>query len=216
MTASTWPPGAMGASSAILPLVRHRSWLFGRFVVSLPFFNYAGVVADDAGVCRALVDAGRSDRARARRDARRAAAPRAPACRIFLFSRRSWDFRGRCPRPPTRCGPRLDRKVRNQVRKAQKDGLTQASGGVELVAAISTACLRRTCAISARRCSRARCSPRRRQCFPTARASSSSPRTTVRSPAAWPCSSATRCSCPGHRRCANSASTVRTCCSIGR
>jgi FemAB-related protein (PEP-CTERM system-associated) len=27
----------------------------------------------------------------------------------------------------------LDRKVRNQVRKAQKDGLTQTSGGVELV-----------------------------------------------------------------------------------
>jgi len=33
----------------VLPLVSFRSLLFGRFLVSLPFVNYGGVLADDEG-----------------------------------------------------------------------------------------------------------------------------------------------------------------------
>ena len=40
-----------------LPLVTMRSWLFGRFMVSLPFVNYGGALGSSVGARRALVDA---------------------------------------------------------------------------------------------------------------------------------------------------------------
>src|SRR5437867_3129313 len=39
----------------LLPLAFVQSWLFGRFLVSLPFLNTAGVVADDDAVARLLI-----------------------------------------------------------------------------------------------------------------------------------------------------------------
>ncbi len=116
----------------VLPLVLVRSRLFGRSVVSLPFLNYGGILTDDQAVVDALVDAARG---------------------VAI------DFRGshvelrhtrrRCPEIPCRqhklamtlalpsvtdeLWASLDRKVRNQVRKAQKANLVVASGGVELV-----------------------------------------------------------------------------------
>ena len=40
----------------VLPLVYVRSLLFGRFLVSLPYVNWAGVVADDDEISKALID----------------------------------------------------------------------------------------------------------------------------------------------------------------
>src|SRR5690606_19118862 len=42
----------------VLPLVVMRSRLFGRFVVSLPFLNEGGLLADDAEVEGRLVEEG--------------------------------------------------------------------------------------------------------------------------------------------------------------
>jgi hypothetical protein len=42
-----------GAVAGVLPLVSFKSLLFGRFLVSLPFVNYGGVLADDDEVARA-------------------------------------------------------------------------------------------------------------------------------------------------------------------
>jgi FemAB-related protein (PEP-CTERM system-associated) len=39
-----------------LALAYMHSWLFGRFLVSLPYVNYGGVVADDARTTRLLID----------------------------------------------------------------------------------------------------------------------------------------------------------------
>src|SRR5687768_14091617 len=41
----------------VLPLVRLRSRLFGDFLVSLPFFNYGGILADSSIAERALGEA---------------------------------------------------------------------------------------------------------------------------------------------------------------
>src|SRR5262249_6343876 len=43
-----------GRVQGVLPLVFIRSWLFGRALVSLPFLNYGGVIADDDRVAAAL------------------------------------------------------------------------------------------------------------------------------------------------------------------
>lgn len=47
--------GEDGPVDGYLPLALVKSALFGRFLVSLPYLNQAGVVADDAGVEAALI-----------------------------------------------------------------------------------------------------------------------------------------------------------------
>jgi serine/alanine adding enzyme len=47
--------GDNGAISGVLPLVRLKSLLFGDFLVSLPYFNYGGLLADGEYLQRALL-----------------------------------------------------------------------------------------------------------------------------------------------------------------
>ena len=56
-----------GGIVGVLPLVFFQSRLFGRFAVSLPFVNYGGVVADDAGGRARAARPRRRGHARARR-----------------------------------------------------------------------------------------------------------------------------------------------------
>src|SRR3954462_5771814 len=46
-----------GAVVGVLPLVEFRSRLFGRFLVSVPFLNYGGVLASDSDAASALLAA---------------------------------------------------------------------------------------------------------------------------------------------------------------
>lgn len=48
---------ASGAVRGALPLVRLESRLFGDYVVSMPWFNYGGPLADDEATCAALLQA---------------------------------------------------------------------------------------------------------------------------------------------------------------
>ena len=116
----------------VLPLVLFRSRLFGRFAVSMPFANYGGVVADSDRAAAALLEA-------AVNAARKAGAsylelrhtrqlfPHLQAKRhkvgMALALRTSVDDQWLA----------LDRKLRNQVRKAEKSGLSVAGGGGELL-----------------------------------------------------------------------------------
>lgn len=45
-----------GGVNGILPLVHIRSFLFGNYIVSLPYFNYGGICADRPEVHRGLLD----------------------------------------------------------------------------------------------------------------------------------------------------------------
>lgn len=114
----------------VLPLVQINSLLFGRTMTSLPFVNYGGIVADSEAAARALVDAA-ADAARQR------------GCRhveLRHLERRFHDLPCKqhkvTMRLPIQAGmwDRIDRKVRNQIRKAEKSGLTVERGGTELVA----------------------------------------------------------------------------------
>ena len=119
--------------TGVLPLIVMRSRLFGRFVVSLPFVNAGGVLADDARSERALVDAA----AEIARDVR------ADYLELRHTSRHFPDLPSRSHKVAMTLQLRhdaatqwsaLDRKVRNQVRKGEKSGLTFQDGGLELVA----------------------------------------------------------------------------------
>jgi FemAB-related protein (PEP-CTERM system-associated) len=122
-----------GRIVGVLPLVRFASPLFGRFVVSLPFVNYGGVLADDAAAADALVAyAGTYTRRcgathlELRHDGRRfpALAPKEHKVAMTLA----------LPADADTLWAALDRKVRNQVRKAEKSALTTEVGGRELAA----------------------------------------------------------------------------------
>jgi FemAB-related protein (PEP-CTERM system-associated) len=116
----------------VLPLVQFKSRLFGRFLVSLPFLNYGGVLADDETAAAALVeravDIGRRFGARhvELRHLRRQFP--ALACREHKVGMRLL-----LPSAHPGLWDGLDRKVRNQIRKAQKAGLTVTSGSGELL-----------------------------------------------------------------------------------
>jgi FemAB-related protein (PEP-CTERM system-associated) len=116
----------------ILPLVVFKSRLFSRCLVSLPFLNYGGLVADTADAERALLDAAIGE-ARAAgasyvelRHTRQVFAElpsktHKVAMLLPLASTSDQQFAA------------LDRKVRNQVRKAQKSGIAMTTGGLELL-----------------------------------------------------------------------------------
>lgn len=121
--------GRDGAITGVLPMVLIKSLLFGRTLTSLPFLNYGGVLTDSDEVALALVEASKG----AARDHRcshvelRHTGARFPhlPCKQHKVSMRMdlqpgiWD--------------RMDRKARNQVRKAQKSGLTVERGGAALL-----------------------------------------------------------------------------------
>lgn len=118
----------------LLPLAYVRSLLFGRFLVSLPYLNTAGVLADDPVVACRLLDQAitLADELNVRylelRHEQPAEHPALTECmtskvhmRLSLPARLGelWDG--------------LDGKVRNQVRKGQKCGLQVVWGGGELL-----------------------------------------------------------------------------------
>jgi FemAB-related protein (PEP-CTERM system-associated) len=121
-----------GAITGVLPLVKFRSRLFGRFLVSLPFVNDGGLLTSDARSSATLIDeaarlAGAFGATHVELRHRARQRPELP-CRqhkvgmrmpLAATSEAVWSA--------------LDRKVRNQVRKAQKSGLQAVSGGGELV-----------------------------------------------------------------------------------
>jgi serine/alanine adding enzyme len=122
-----------GGLAGVLPLVFFRSRLFGRFAVSLPFVNYGGIVADDAKAARALLDAAIAhtmERGGTHLELRHktqlfpelAAKRHKVAMVLPLAGSVEQQWAG------------LDKKVRNQIRKAEKNELTGKDGGAELLA----------------------------------------------------------------------------------
>jgi FemAB-related protein (PEP-CTERM system-associated) len=121
-----------GRITGVLPFALFGSRLFGRFAVSLPFLNYGGILADDDAAAQALLDAAVADvvdhggthlelRHTAQRFPALTARRHKVAMRLALAS------------TPDDQWTALDRKVRNQVRKAEKSGLQLADGGAELL-----------------------------------------------------------------------------------
>jgi serine/alanine adding enzyme len=121
-----------GAVVGVLPLVELRTRLFGRLMVSLPFVNYGGVLARDASAASALAT-------------RAASIAREHALRYVELRHVSRRFDTMpCKQhkvgmllslvdDPAAAWAALDRKVRNQIKKAQKSDLSAVEGGDELL-----------------------------------------------------------------------------------
>ena len=118
----------------VLPLAFVHTWLFGRFLVSLPYLNTAGVVADDAESARLLVaEAVRlADRLEVKYLELRHEQPlENPAFTDSVNGK--VHMRLPLPRTAGQLWDRFPAKVRNLVRKGQKHSLAVAWGGEELL-----------------------------------------------------------------------------------
>ena len=118
-----------GAVAGVLPLVQIKSLLFGRTLTSLPFLNSGGVLADSTESGQALIAASLRE-AQARRCGH--VELRHVAAQFPSLPSKQHKVSMRLPLAPG-LWDRLDRKVRNQIRKAEKSGLTVERGGGELV-----------------------------------------------------------------------------------
>lgn len=122
------------AVRGLLPLCLVRSWLFGRFLVSLPYLNYGGAQADDPMVAALLID--QAQRLAERLDVKylelRHEVPLdAPGVTLTTRSGAKVHMRRDLPATADRLWTELKASVRNQVRKGCKGGFTITWGGEE-------------------------------------------------------------------------------------
>ena len=120
-----------------LPMVSVSSRLFGRFLVSLPYLNRGGVVADDEKTAAALLDEADSLAARMRVQYLELRQADEPLRHPMLNARREDKVNMMLGLPaegdPDSLWSAIGSKVRNQVRKGDKHGLAIRFGGVELL-----------------------------------------------------------------------------------
>lgn len=118
--------------SGILPLTHMKSRMFGNFLVSLPCFNYGGLLCSDRRSETALLEAARSllaETGAGHVELRHAAerleglATRQHKVTMLLGLERDEESQWKA----------LDARVRNQVRKAVKCCLTAAEGHLDLL-----------------------------------------------------------------------------------
>ncbi len=117
-----------------LGLAYVRSVLFGRFLVSLPYLNGGGVVAEDDATARRLID--RAVQLADELDVRfLELRHERPVEHPALNGRLTSKVHMRLPLPATAAElwKQIPAKVRNQVRKGQKSGLSVVWGGEELL-----------------------------------------------------------------------------------
>lgn len=128
---SAWRDGQV---VGVLPLVLTRSMLFGRRLVSLPYVNEAGLLADEPATAARLVeraiDLGRTHRAQYVE-----LRNRNPIDRPDLQPTRTDKLRmtAALPGDTDTLWKQVHAKARNQVRKARKHDLTVRFGGGELL-----------------------------------------------------------------------------------
>ena len=125
---------AEGEIVGVLPLVFFRSRVFGRFTVSMPFLNYGGVLADSAEAARALLNRAVEETRRTggthlelRHDRQQFPWLTPKRHKVAMELRLEADAEAQWQA--------LDRKVRNQIRKAEKSSLVGHHGGAELLPA---------------------------------------------------------------------------------
>jgi FemAB-related protein (PEP-CTERM system-associated) len=123
-----------GRTVGYLPLAFVHSFLFGRFLVSLPYLNSNGVQADHAGAARSLVDRAvtLADELKVRHlELRHEGSLEHPALNGAMSEK--VHMRLALPDFPGPLWEAVGSKARNQVRKGEKCGLTASWGGMELL-----------------------------------------------------------------------------------
>ncbi|HLA71656.1 MAG TPA: FemAB family XrtA/PEP-CTERM system-associated protein [Steroidobacteraceae bacterium] len=123
-----------GNLAGVLPLVEQSSLLFGRFLSSVPFFTYGGILANETQIAAALADAagalGHERRAKHVELRHSAPLPRLPlADRTDKVS-----MVLQLPADEAALSKQLGSKLRSQIKRAEREEPTIHWGGPELLA----------------------------------------------------------------------------------
>ncbi len=121
-----------GKLVGVLPACFMKSAFFGRFLISMPWLDYGGPLAESDEIARQLVDAAE---AKARELTCRFIELRAVAHRLAnqIEKTDKRQFHLNLSGGEEAVWKSFDAKARNQVRKAEKSGLTCRFGGKELL-----------------------------------------------------------------------------------
>lgn len=114
----------------IVPLVFLASRGFGRFMVSLPFVNYGGLIASSSEAYRVL-EAAAIEKARELHAAHIELRHERPIETIWVSAERKVSMRLSLPGSYELLMKGFPSKLRSQVRRAQKEGMTARVGGSE-------------------------------------------------------------------------------------
>ena len=121
-----------GAICGVLPLMLVSSKLFGRFLISMPFVNYGGILADDAEAGQALV--AEAETLRQRLEAKSVELRYCqPSGSGLPMKETKVSMMLDLPETPDILWTGFKDKVRNQVRKARKSGLVCDTGHIDLL-----------------------------------------------------------------------------------
>lgn len=120
---------AVGALSGVLPLVEVRSRLFGKYLVSMPFLNDGGPLGDDAA-CQALLAAADDEATRRCVDLLEIRTRHAVASSLTVSARKITSLLD-LPVKPEALWNRFPSKLRSQIRRPQKEGMTVRFGDGE-------------------------------------------------------------------------------------
>lgn len=115
-----------GALAAVLPLVRVRSPLFGHYLVSMPFLNYGGPLGNSSAVAALVAEA--CELARTSDVKLLELRSRNPLDLELAVSHRKITVLLDLPDDPDSLFRGFHAKLRSQIRKPQKAGLTVAFG----------------------------------------------------------------------------------------
>ena len=115
-----------GALQGVLPLVRVRSWLFGHYLVSLPFLNDGGPLGSPEAR-RQLVEDAVAEARRSRADLLELRTRDGAGLELPVSSRKITVLRP-LPATPEALLASFPSKLRSQIRRPLKDGLTVRFG----------------------------------------------------------------------------------------
>lgn len=121
-----------GEIVGVLPTVRLNSWLFGDFMVSMPYFNYGGALAADARTAAALNSSAAEHASRIgsshlelRHDSNLMPEWPQRTDKVAMYLR--------LPETAERLSKQLGSKLRSQIKRPTKEGATGQQGSIELL-----------------------------------------------------------------------------------
>jgi len=121
-----------GRICGVLPMVRLKSRLFGHFLVSMPYFNYGGVVGESPEIERELLTAGCAlarDLGASHLELRH----RAPSFDTLPVRTDKVTMLLDLPSSAEALWQAQGSKIRAQIKRPQKEGAVTVSGGPELL-----------------------------------------------------------------------------------
>jgi len=122
-----------GEICGVLPSVNLKSKLFGNFVVSMPFFNYGGVIADNSEITHKLNEhlQHQADKNKVSHIQYRESVER--SLNVLPVSTNKVNMILQLPETPEALGKLIGSKRRSQIKRPIKEGVSHKIGKAELL-----------------------------------------------------------------------------------